>query len=66
MVKPRLHFHHSSVRKEYYKEFLEFTDTEPIKIQKHTQHQMANLGEVCESFNAPLASPPELFQLPGG
>lgn len=27
---------------------------------------MDNLGEVCESFNAPLASPPELFQLAVG
>lgn len=49
--------------KEYYTGFLEFTGTEPIKIQKHGS---TKLGEKCWSFNAPLASLPELFQLEWG
>jgi hypothetical protein len=35
LVEVFFHFYHSSNRKEKYKEFLEFTDTEPMKILKH-------------------------------
>lgn len=61
LVEVFFHFHHSSNRKERYKEFLDFTDTEPMTILKHCSTRWLSL--VCGPTTAPLASPPELFQL---
>ena len=38
------HFHHSSKRKEAFKEFEEFTDTEPMKILKHCSTRWLSLS----------------------
>lgn len=46
LIEVFFHFHHSSNRKEKYKEFLEFTDTEPIKILKHCSTRWLSL-EKC-------------------
>ncbi|XP_063436782.1 uncharacterized protein LOC134718215 [Mytilus trossulus] len=46
LVEVYFHFFHSSNRKEKYKEFLEFTDTEPSKIIKHSSTRWLSL-EKC-------------------
>lgn len=37
------HFHHSAKRKEEYKEFLDFTNTDPLKILKHCSTRWLSL-----------------------
>ena len=46
LVEVNFHFHHSSNRNERYKEFLDFTDTEPMKILKHCNTKWFSL-EKC-------------------
>lgn len=46
LVDVYFHFYHSSNRKEKYKEFLDFTDTEPSKIIKHSSSRWLSL-EKC-------------------
>lgn len=45
LIEVFFHFHHSSNRKEKYKEILEFTDTEPIKILKHCSTRWLSLDK---------------------
>ena len=47
LVEVYFHFHHSSNRKERYKEFLDFTAREPVKILKHCSTRWLSL-EKCQ------------------
>ncbi|XP_062610502.1 uncharacterized protein LOC134272272 [Saccostrea cucullata] len=50
LVEVYFHFYHSSNRKEKYKEFMEFTDIEPLKILKHSSTRWLSLEKCVGRF----------------